>query len=109
MMDNTIKLNKSNELRLKIKTDETIEVIQNLAHANLIHNEIPLFIYVFFNSDLNLQAGEYMLNRNMSATEIIKIISNGKIIDERKVVSMTFVEGKRLKSYVKLISQNMNL
>lgn len=100
---------KSEKVKFKVSAGESkIEVIQNLADAKLIHNEIPLFIYVFFNSDLNLQAGEYMLNRNMSATDIIKVISDGKIIDERKVVSMTFVEGKRLKSYVKLISQNTN-
>lgn len=98
---------KSENVKFKVSAGESkITVIQNLKTANLIRSQFPLFIYVFFNSDLNLQAGEYMLNRNMSATEIIEVIANGDIIDDRKVVSMTFVEGKRLKSYVKLISEN---
>ncbi len=100
---------KSEKVKFKVSAGESkIKVIQNLKTADLIRSEIPLFIYVFFNSDLNLQAGEYMLNRNMSAIDIITTISNGDIIDERKVISMTFIEGKRLKSYVKLISENTN-
>lgn len=88
--------------------DSKITVINNLKDANLVKSKISLFVYVFFNSDLNLQAGEYELDRNMSAKEIIERIATGKIIDERKTISMTFVEGKILKSYVELISKNMN-
>lgn len=100
----------SEKVSFKVNPGESkIEVIKNLKTANLVKGEIPLFIYVFFNSNLNLQAGNYELDRNMSATEIIKKIANGDIIDERKTITLTFVEGKRLKSYVKLISDNFGV
>lgn len=100
----------SEKVSFKVNPGESkIEVIKNLKTANLVKGEIPLLIYVFFNGDLNLQAGNYELDRNMSATEIIKKIANGDIIDERKTITLTFVEGKRLKSYVKLISDNFGV
>lgn len=100
---------KSETVKFKVTAgDSKITVINNLKNAELIKSKFSLFVYVFFNSDLNLQAGEYELNRNMDAKEIIDRIATGKIIDERKTISLTFVEGKRLKSYVELISKNMN-
>lgn len=101
---------KSEIVKFKVVAgDSKITVINNLKNANLVKSKISLFAYVFFNSDLNLQAGEYELNRNMDAKEIIDRIATGKIIDERKTISITFVEGKRLKSYVKLISDNLGV
>lgn len=91
-----------------VKGESKIDVINNLKEANLIKSKFSLFLYVFFNSDLNLQAGEYELNRNMEAKKIIDKIKDGKIVDKRTTFNITFVEGKRLKSFVKLISEKTN-
>lgn len=100
----------SDKVTFKVNAgDSKITVIKNLKTANLVKSEIPLFIYVFFNSNLNLQAGNYELDRNMSATDIINVIASGDVIDERKTITLTFVEGKRIKSYVKLISENFEI
>lgn len=101
---------KSETVKFKVVAgDSKITVINNLKSANLIKSQFSLFAYVFFHNDLNLQAGEYELDRNMEAKEIIDRIATGKIVDDRKVISMTFVEGKRLKSYVELISKTMSI
>lgn len=100
---------KSEKVNFTIKSGESkITVVKKLKDAGLSKSELALFVYVFFHSDMNLQAGTYELDRNMSAKEILYIISTGKIIDEREVFKVTFVEGKRLKAYVKLISEKFN-
>ncbi len=83
-----------------------IQIVENLKTAGLIRSKTALLIYLFFNDDIKLQAGKYDLNRNMSATDILKIISSGDVkIDTVKV---TFVEGKNINDYIKLLSENFS-
>ena len=79
-----------------------IEIVEDLKNAGLIRSKYALLVYLFFHSDLNLQAGKYELNRNMDAVDILKTIHNGDIkIDTIKV---TFVEGKTVEDYIQVIS-----
>lgn len=101
---------KSEEVTFIVKPGESkITVINNLKNANLLKNKYAVYFYVFFKNDLNLQAGTYKLNRNMKAKDIINEIAGGKIVDLRKSVSITFVEGKRLKQYATLLSKKLNI
>lgn len=81
-----------------------IEIVEDLKTAGLIRSKTALLIYLFFNDDINLQAGKYDLNRNMSATDILKTISSGNV--KVDTVKVTFVEGKNMNDYIKLISEN---
>lgn len=78
------------------------DIIDSLYENDLIRNKIVGYVYLKLNNDAVLQAGVYDLNRGMSLEEIINHLTVGKVIDDS--VSITFVEGKRLLTYVKQIS-----
>lgn len=80
-----------------------IEIAEDLKTARLIRSKTTLLIYLLFNSDLNLQAGKYELNRNMSANEILNVLNKGNT--KADSVKLTFVEGKNINDFVKLISE----
>jgi UPF0755 protein len=79
-----------------------IDIIKNLKSSNIIKNENAAIIYTALHR-LKLQAGEYALNRGESTKEILGKISKG-IIKEPDTISVTFVEGKRITDYAKVIS-----
>ncbi len=78
------------------------KIVEDLAAAGLLRNKKAVLIYFRIHGDIVLQAGKYSLDKNMSAREIIKIISSGKITED--IVRLTFVEGRRLVKYVEQIS-----
>ena len=86
-----------------------VEIISDLKKAGLVRNKIATLAYVFFNSDLNLQAGDYVLDRSLGVKEIMKKFDNGETVDPRVTVNITFVEGKRFTDYAKLISNNFDI
>ena len=55
---------------------------------------------------LNMQAGTYYLNRNMSLKEIIDGLNAGKTNRLAKTISVTFVEGKTVLDYADVITEN---
>ena len=79
-------------------------ILSNLHKEGLIKNEKVAKIYLKLNKGYNLQAGSYELNSNMDLKEILDIIGSGKAIDNSKKV--TFVEGKRIPYFAKVISDN---
>ncbi len=83
-----------------------ITIAENLKEAGLIRSKYALLLYLFFNSDLNLQAGTYELDRSMTPTEMIEKIHNGDIKIE--TISFTFVEGKNVNDLIKIIATKFN-
>lgn len=98
---------KSGEVTFKVNAGESkLDVVKNLKDAGIIKSEISTILYIYLSGNSNLQAGTYTLDKSMDTKEIISVIHDGLILDTRKTFSMTFVEGQRLKDYVKLISKN---
>ena len=79
-------------------------VVDKLYEADLVKNKYCGYIYLKLNKELMLQAGTYELNRGMSFQEIMEKINNGEALENS--VDVTFIEGKRLVNYVKVISDN---
>ena len=79
-------------------------VIDNLYKEELISNKYVGYIYLKLQDDFILQAGVYELDSSMSLEKIINIIGSGKVVDNS--ISVTFIEGKRLTDYIKVISEN---
>ncbi len=82
--------------------ESKITIAEHLKSAGLIRSKYALLFYLFFNTDLNLQAGTYELNRNMDATSIIDVIHEGKV--KMDTITFTFVEGKNMNDFIKMIS-----
>lgn len=106
-------------LRAVSKSDEVItftvlpgegkmDIINSLDEAGLIKSKISAYIYVGIHQGLNLQAGEYELNKNMSLEEILDKFHEGDIIMEDNTYDLTFVEGRRLVSYANEIGGSIN-
>lgn len=81
-----------------------MEVVKELKSAGLIKSKLASTIYVIINRNLNLQAGEYELTRNMSTKEILQKMNDGKIKEEKNTFNLTFVEGKKLVDYAEIIA-----
>ena len=79
-------------------------VVDKLYEANLVKNKYCGYIYLKLNKELMLQAGTYELDRGMSFQEIMEKINNGEALENS--IDVTFIEGKRLVNYVKVISDN---
>ena len=86
-----------------------IDIVSNLKKAGLIQSKYASLIYVFFNRDLNLQAGNYNLQKDMSTKEIFNYIAAGKTNEVVPTVYITFVEGKKLTDYAKQIAANFDI
>ncbi len=78
-------------------------VIDLFYDSGLIRNKYVGYAYLKLNKNIVLQAGVYEVNRGMSLPELLNYISEGNVIDDS--VSITFIEGKRLTTYVKQISE----
>lgn len=78
-------------------------VIDQLYDKGLIRNKYVGYIYLKLNNDFVLQAGVYELNTGMDFEDIIEVLGTGKVVDDS--ISVTFIEGKRITNYVKVISE----
>ena len=81
-------------------------IISNLKKKNLIRNEFVSKVIVKLRNK-ELYAGTYKLSKELSTIEIIKMLENQENI-ENENITITFVEGKRLKNYVKQIVDNFS-
>ena len=81
-------------------------VVDQLYEADLLKNKVCGYVYVKLHDDIVLQAGTYVLDRGMDFDTIMKKISVGDVLDDS--ISVTFIEGKRLVNYVKVISDNFS-
>ena len=79
-------------------------IVDTLKEENLIKNSFVTKVYIKLHSINNLQAGVYILKRNMTTEEILNKFVTGDCFKDEKLV--TFIEGKRLVDYVDVIAEN---
>lgn len=79
-------------------------IIDTLYASGLIRNKYVGYVYLKLNNDFILQAGVYEIKRGSDLPEILEYIGSGKVVDNS--ISVTFIEGRRLTSYAKTISEN---
>lgn len=78
-----------------------------LKENNLIRSELIFRIYVKLNHVTNLKASTYKLNESMSLEEIINILEEGNNYNPDEI-TITFKEGKNIRSIATIISENTN-
>ena len=107
MLSLTSVSNKSEDVTFTIeKGRSTKQVIKDLKSAGLIKSEIFAYLYVKLNSDIIIQAGNYILNKNMSTVEILETFDAGDVLKDS--VTITFVEGVRLTKFISKIAITFN-
>lgn len=84
------------------------QIIDDLHEAGIIKSKYASYAHMFLNNDLQFQAGTYNLNRNQSTPEILSSIADYKGSISEDTIKVTFVEGKRVTDYAKIISDNFD-
>lgn len=97
---------KEEKITYVLKTGTSkIKVAEELKEAGLIRSTFAVKIYLFFHSDLNLQAGTYEFTEKESAKDILNRMHRGDIKNDR--LSVTLIEGRRLSEYIRRISEKL--
>lgn len=81
---------------------------KTLKQNNLIRSEFVFKVYVKLNKINNLQASTYKLNESMSLEEIVSILEKGNGYNPNEI-TITFKEGKNIRSIATTISENTNI
>lgn len=81
----------------------TKEIINNLYEANIIKSKVSTIVYIKLHKDIIIQAGTYEIDRKYSTKEIFRMFQSGKVKND--TITITFIEGKRITNYVKVISE----
>lgn len=104
------KVNNDNTIvKFEVKEGSTYTSISsNLKSKNLIKSEFWYKIYVKLNKPTGLQAGTYSLRSNMNVKELVTVLSKGTI-DSDGYTNITFKEGKNMRDFIKLVTENTNI
>ena len=103
---NTRPVDKNNEASISFQIESGTSknnIVKKLKQDNIIRSEFFTKILLKFRNK-DLYAGTYKLSKDLSTIEIIKKLESQDSI-ENESIKITFVEGKRLTNYVKLISE----
>lgn len=82
-------------------------IAEQLEKAGLIKNAVVFKVYIKLNASKELYAGTYTLTKSMDVNEIIDVLNSGKS-KENEPIKITFIEGKRLTDYAKVIADALN-
>lgn len=94
---------KSEEIPITIELGSGIDTIASeLKKSGLIKSKLAFKVYTKLNNVSNLQAGDYMLNKNMNVKSIIENLKTGKVQKNQTII--TFVEGKNIEYIAKTIA-----
>lgn len=100
----------SNQVNIYIDKGSTYSTIASkLKENNLIKSELAYKIYIKLNTpEKSLEYGNYSLKTNYDLKELINILGKGSttLMDTVKV---TFIEGKNMRQYMKVITDNFNI
>ena len=84
----------------------TIEIVKTLKNNNVIRNELVAKIYIKIHKIKGLQAGKYLFNGQDSLSDVLNILTTGKVMDE--TVTITFKEGKNMRYIASTIAEKTN-
>ncbi|MEG1892556.1 MAG: endolytic transglycosylase MltG [Bacilli bacterium] len=81
------------------------EIVNNLKTAGLIKSKYSTFLYILLSGNKRIEAGTYILNKEMSTPDVIKSIEKSK---NTNTVTLTFPEGTSIKKYLKQMEKTFN-
>ncbi len=81
-----------------------LELADILEQQGLIKSGLALKLYLFFHSNLNLQAGTYVLTESMTPEQMLQKMHKGDIKNDS--IRLTLYEGKRLTEYAESIAKS---
>ena len=100
--------NDKKDIEVEITKGISIEKISTiLKEEKLIRSKTLFKVYIKLYSNKTLKAGNYMLNRSMSLSEIVEVLEEGSKFDS-STLKLTFKEGQRITDYAKVVADSTN-
>ena len=100
--------NDKKDIEVEITKGISVVKISNiLKEEKLIRSKTLFKVYIKLYSDKTLKAGNYMLNRSMSLSEIVEVLEEGSKFDS-STLKLTFKEGQRITDYAKVVADSTN-
>lgn len=103
-------VDKNDKKDIEVEITKGISVVKIstiLKEEKLIRSKTLFKVYIKLYSDKTLKAGNYMLNRSMSLSEIVEVLEKGSKFDS-STLKLTFKEGQRITDYAKVIADSTN-
>ena len=95
-------------IEVNIESGSSVATIaKELKQKDLIRNELVFRLIAKFHTKKTLKATVYDLKKNMSAEEIVSILTEGNAYNP-DIVRITFNEGETVKKFAKKIDENTN-
>ncbi len=85
----------------------TKQIAKLLEKKNIIRSSSFFLIYLKLNKCDSLKAGPYDFTKSMNVKQVKEKLCGGKV--KKDSIKVTFKEGKRLTSYISLISEKFNI
>ena len=100
--------NDKKDIEVEITKGTSVVKISNiLKEEKLIRSKTLFKVYIKLYSNKTLKAGNYMLNRSMSLSEIVEVLEEGSKFDSN-TLKLTFKEGQRITDYAKVVADSTN-
>lgn len=103
-------VDKNDKKDIEVEITKGISVVKIstiLKEEKLIRSKTLFKVYIKLYSDKTLKAGNYMLNRSMSLSEIVEVLEEGSKFDS-STLKLTFKEGQRITDYAKVVADSTN-
>ena len=95
----------SENIRVEVESGSVVSTISEmLEKEGVIKNATVMRLYCKLNDITNLQAGKYDLNPSEDMATVIAHIVNGEVASDE--IKITFIEGKTVKDFAKVIAKN---
>ena len=103
-------VDKNDKKDIEVEITKGISVVKIstiLKEEKLIRSKTLFKVYIKLYSNKTLKAGNYMLNRSMSLSEIVEVLEEGSKFDS-STLKLTFKEGQRITDYAKVVADSTN-
>ena len=103
-------VDKNDKKDIEVEITKGISVVKIstiLKEEKLIRSKTLFKVYIKLYSNKTLKAGNYMLNRSMSLSEIVEVLEEGSKFDSN-TLKLTFKEGQRITDYAKVVADSTN-
>lgn len=100
---------KNERVIINVKEGETYSTLSSLLkEKGLIKSELAYKIYIKFKKPVNLEHGDYVLNKSYDFDKLISTLEKGSVnLQETKMV--TFVEGKNMRYIISKITKEFDI
>ncbi len=107
---NTMPVDKSSKANIEVIIPDgmsTDRIAKTLYDKGLIRNPLFFKIYLKLNNSSSLKASTYLMRKNMSLDEIVKMLEEGN--SNQNDLIITFKEGNNIRDYAKIIEENTGI